>query len=338
MISYISRRFGLALLSILGASIVAFIVFRVAPGDPARQALGPFASDEQLAQFRADNLLDQSLPAQYWAFIRNFFTGDWGYSYGSGAKVTTLFGDTLAPTIELAVVTFIVTVALATWLALVSTYRPRRWLDRLINALAYVGLGAPAFWVGLVLVLVFSQWLPVLPGAEGQLDFTYSVPTVTGFMLVDTLLAGDLPAFGNAITHLILPVATLGLAVFAYLVRILRASLLAVGDQQFVLAAEAKGVSRWTAFRRHALHNALLPMLTASGIVLGQLLAGTVLVETVFNWPGVGNLLTRSIGLKDYSVVDVFVMLSATAYVLVNFIVDVVQLRVDPRILQEEQK
>jgi ABC-type dipeptide/oligopeptide/nickel transport system permease component len=336
MASRLRRQALFALVSIFGASVCTFIVFRLVPGNPARQALGQFATPAQLAQFDQQNLLNRPIPIQYWAFIRNFFTGQWGFSYASGAPVRSLILDALPASIELAVVTFAFVLIATVVLALLATYRPRPWLDRIVGLAAFFGLGAPPFWLGLILILIFSRDLHLLPGAEGQISPQYVIPPVTHFMLIDTLLNGNLPAFGSACLHLILPALTLGAGVFGFLVRILRSSLLEVSDQPFILAVRAKGVSQWTAFRRHALHNALLPTLTAGGLVFGQLLAGSILVESVFSWPGVGNLIVHSISLKDYTTVDVYVLLSAMAYVIINFAVDVLHLFVDPRVLATE--
>jgi len=326
-------RLGGALLSIVAASMLAFVLMRLVPGDPARQVLGQFATPDQLAAFRADNGLDGSIVEQYGRFVGNFVQGDWGTSFASGAPVRQLIGQRLPATIELVLVAFAGAVASALALALVSTYRPRAWLDRLVSGIAFVGMGTPPFWLGLLCLAVFFQQTHLLPGPDGRISPDLApFPDRTGFMTLDALLAGRLDAFGSAVSHLLLPAFVLGFAMFAFLVRVLRASLLEVADEPFIAAAQCKGLSRWQAFTRHALPNAALPALTASGLVLGQLLTGSVLVEAVFDWPGIGGLVVHGIANKDYTVVQIFVLLSAVLYVSVNLLVDLLAAALDPRI------
>ncbi|GAA2799744.1 ABC transporter permease [Kribbella solani] len=330
------RAFALSVSSIFGASILCFVITRVVPGDPARQALGQFASPEQISQFRADNGLDQSLVSQYCTFMVHFVRGDWGFSYSSGAPVRDLITTALPATIELALSAFAFAVLAGLALALLSTYERRRWVDRIVNGIASFGLGAPPFWVALLVLLVFSERIPILPGVEGQVGPRFDIPRRSGFMTIDTLLAADPAAFLSALAHLVLPTFALGIAMLGYLLRVMRVSLIEVSQAAYILSAQAKGLSRWTAFTRHALHNSLLPVLTASGMVLGQLLAGSVLVEAAFQWPGVGNLVVRSISQQDFHLVDVYVLISATAFVLINLVVDVLHAWIDPRILTSE--
>ena len=333
---YASRAVGLSGISIFGASVLSFVITRVVPGDPARQALGPFATPEQIQRFRAENDLDHTLFYQYVTFVWKFVQGDWGFSYSAGAPVRDLFAQALPATIELAISAFLFAMVTALLLAVWSTYKRRAWVDRLVNGVAYFGLGAPPFWVALLVLLVFSQALPVLPGVEGQIGADYVVPRHTGFVIVDTLISGNVSSMWSAFTHLVLPTFALGIGMVGYLLRVMRASLIEVSQEPYILSAQAKGLSRWTAFTRHALHNSLLPVLTASGMVLGQLLAGSVLVEAAFQWPGVGNLVALSIGQQDYHVVDVYVLISAAAFVLIILLVDLLQPLIDPRILAKD--
>jgi ABC-type dipeptide/oligopeptide/nickel transport system permease component len=336
---FLAVRVGGALASIVTASLIAFVLLRLVPGDPARQVLGQFATPEQLAAFRSENGLDGSLLEQYGHFVGNFVRGDWGISFASGATVRELIGQRLPATIELVLVAFTAAVVFAVVLALVSTYRRRPWLDRTVSGIAFVGMGTPPFWLGLLCLAIFFQKLHVLPGPDGRLSPDLApVPDRTGLMTVDSLLAGRMDAFGSAVSHLILPAFVLGFAMFAYLVRVLRSSLLEVADETYIAAAQCRGLSRWQAFRRHALPNAGLPVLTASGLVLGQLLTGSVLVEAVYDWPGIGGLVVHGIANKDYTVVQIFVLLSAALYVVVNLAVDLLAAALDPRISLRAQR
>jgi peptide/nickel transport system permease protein len=324
------------LVAILGASVLAFVLLRVFPGDPARLVLGPLASQQAVDSLSREMGLDQPIWVQYWHYISDFFRGDWGYSYTAGQNVSQQISTRLPASIELGLYAFLFAFVASVVLALASTYRRRPVIDGAVRTSAFVGLGTPPFWLALILLLIFFVWLGVLPGPEGRIGpHVPPPPKVTGLLTVDALLAGNLRAFGSAFAHLLLPAISLGLAVYAYLVRLLRANLLEVRGEPFLVVVRSKGLGRWTAFRRHALPNAFLPTLTASGLLIAQLIAGSVLVEKVFNWPGIGTLVIDSILRQDFSVVQTFILLSACAYVVVNLVVDVLYGVLDPRIRAE---
>jgi len=265
--------------------------------------------------------------------MRDFLRGDWGFAYSVGQPVTTQLESRLPATIELGLYAFIFAFVGALVLALLATYRHRPLVDGSVRAVSFFGLGTPPFWFGLIALIVFSERLSVLPGPDGRLSLaTVPPPTMTHLYTVDALLAGQLGTFADAVSHLFLPAVTLGLAPLAFLVRLLRANLLEVSREPFIVVARSKGLGRWTAFSRHALPNAFLPTLTAGGLLLGQLLAGSVLVEKVFNWPGVGALVTDGILRQDFAVVQAFILLSAFVYVLVNLVVDMLYGVIDPRV------
>lgn len=312
---------------------MAFLFLRIAPGDPARLVAGPLAPPEQLERISREMGLHENLVVQYWRYISDFFAGDWGFSFGTGEDVTTLMGQRIPASVELGLYAFLGAFVSAVVLALLATYRRRRAVDGAVRGIAFLGLGTPPFWLGLLLLLVFFVWLDWLPGPEGRLSpGTAEPPDHTGLYTIDALVAGEWGTFWDALKHLVLPSFALGFAAFAYLVRLLRANLLDIGREPFLVVARSKGLSRWTAFRRHALPNAFLPTLTAAGLILAQLLAGSVLVEKVFNWPGVGQLVVDSILRKDFAVVQTFILLSALAYVVVNALVDFLYGVIDPRV------
>jgi ABC-type dipeptide/oligopeptide/nickel transport system permease component len=329
----IGRRLLGSLGAIFGASILAFVIMRVLPGDPARLILGPLATHQSVVSLRHQLGLDRPIYVQYWKYISGFFGGDWGYSYSDGQSVKTLIGDRAPATIELALFSFAITIIAAVGLALLTTYRHRPVADRIVRSASYIGFGTPPFFMALILLIVFFSSLHVLPGPEGRLATTaVAPPAVTHLFTVDALLAGQLGTFWQAIVHLILPGLALGIAEFSFLVRLLRANLLEVSREPFITLARGKGMPRWLAFRRHALPNAFLPTLTAGGLVLGEFLAGSVLIERVFNWPGVGALVFDSIVKQDYAVVETFILLSAVMFVLVNLVVDLLYAVIDPRV------
>jgi peptide/nickel transport system permease protein len=327
-----SRLLG-SLIAIFGASILAFVILRVLPGDPARLVVGPLAPPEAVAAQAAEMGIDQPLYVQYVRYMTAFFQGDWGFSYSTGQPVSTQIANRLPASIELGLYAFLFALVAALILALVVTYRRQPVFDSIVRGASFIGYGTPPFFAGLVLILVFSSWLGILPGPDGRLSVGIVPPqTVTGFYTVDALLAGEWGTFWDAFTHILLPAVALGLAEFAFLVRLLRANLLDISREPFLVVARGKGLHRWTAYHRHALPNAFLPTLTASGLILGQFLAGSVLVEKVFNWPGVGLLVVNSILRQDFVVVQAFILLSAFIFVLVNFVVDSLYGVIDPRV------
>ncbi|MGD0452086.1 MAG: ABC transporter permease [Solirubrobacteraceae bacterium] len=333
MTGAVTRRLLGSLGAIFGASILAFVIMRVLPGNPARLIVGPLGSPHAVASVRSQLGLDKPIYVQYWLYITHFFQGNWGYSYTEGQSVSKLIGEQLPATVELAVFAFIVTMIAAVGLALLVTYRHRPVADRVVRAISYLGFGSPPFFAALVLLIVFSSVLGILPGPEGRLSpQAVPPPTVTHMYTIDALLAGQLGTFWDALKHLVLPGVALGLASFSFLVRLLRANLLEVSREPFITVARGKGLSRWTAFRRHALPNAFLPTLTSSGLVLGEFVAGSVLVEQVFNWPGVGSLVLDAILKQDFAVVQTFILLSAVMFVLVNLAVDLLYAVIDPRV------
>jgi ABC-type dipeptide/oligopeptide/nickel transport system permease component len=333
LLRHIFGRITGALFAIFGASIVSFFFLRIAPGDPARLFLGQFASEEALAQLRQDLGLNDPIYVQYVDYMRDFLRGDWGFAYSVGQPVTTQLANRLPATIELGLYAFVFAFVGALVLALFATYRRRPQVDGGVRALSFFGLGTPPFWFGLIVLIIFSERLGVLPGPDGRLSpESQPPPAVTHLYTVDALLAGQLGTFADAASHLLLPAVTLGLAPLAFLVRLLRAGLLEVSREPFIVVARSKGLGRWAAHTRHALPNAFLPTLTAGGLILGQLLAGSVLVEKVFNWPGVGALVTDGILRQDFAVVQAFILLSAVVYVLVNLVVDMLYGVIDPRV------
>jgi peptide/nickel transport system permease protein len=326
-----SRLVGMAI-AIVGASFLAFAFMRILPGNPARLILGPLVPQSSVDQLAHDMGLDRSIPTQYFRYMRGFLTGDWGFSYSTGLSVWTVIWQRLPATLEVVFFAFFFGTSLAFVAAVAATYRRRRIIDRIVRWTSYAGLGMPPFWLGLLLLAYLSSRLHVLPGPDGRLSPTATPPPhATGFYTVDALLAGQFGTLWDAARHLVLPAATLGFVLFAFLVRLLRANLLGVEREHFLLVVKSKGVARWPAFIRHAVPNAVLPSLTAAGLLLAELLTGSVLVERVFNWPGVGGLVVDAIQRKDYAVVQAFILLSAFAYVVVNALVDLAYILIDPR-------
>lgn len=333
MIRWVSSRLGGGIVTLVLASLAAFIILRLLPADPARLILGPLAGAAALQKERAALGLTQPIYVQYWTFITDFVRGQWGFDYGTGSPVLTEVVQRLPASLELGfyAMCFAVVGSVSAALAAVTIRNPLA--DRLSRAVAFFGLGSPPFWVGLMLLLVFAEGLHILPGPDGRLSPGTAPPTaITHFYTLDALFSGSWSTFGDAVGHLVLPAVTLGLAPFGYLFRLLRQSLRQVGDEDFMVVCEGKGLTRGQALIRHGLPNSLLPALTAGGLLVAQLVAGSVLVEAVFNWPGVGQLVVNSVLQREYGVVEAFIILSAIAFVLVNGIVDALYVVIDPRL------
>jgi ABC-type dipeptide/oligopeptide/nickel transport system permease component len=329
----VSERVGGALLTLLLASLVAFVVLRLLPGDPARLILGPFASSSALAAQRAALGLDQPLYVEYISYLGGFITGHWGFDYSTGQPILSEVVARLPASLELGFYALLMAFVGAVVTAVASVHFRWKGPDYLFRAGAYFSLGSPPFWVGLMALVVFAEYLNVLPGPTGRLSIGASPPpTITHFYTFDAILTAQWGTLGDALSHLVLPAATLGLASYGYLYRLLRNSLLQVVDEEFMAVCSSKGLTRSQAMFRHALPNSLLPTVTAGGLLVAQLVAGSVLVETVFDWPGVGQLVVNSILVKEYGVVEAFVLLSAIAFVGVNLVVDALYVVIDPRV------
>jgi ABC-type dipeptide/oligopeptide/nickel transport system permease component len=337
VLRFVLARIGGGLAAIFGASIISFVLLRLVPGNPARLVLGPQASEDAIRQLTSDMGLNAPIWTQYWEYVSHFLRGDWGFSYSAGESVASQIGSRVPASLELGLAAFIFVFALGVLLALLVTYRRRPVLDGFVRGLAFIGLGTPPFWLGLVLLLVFFSKFGIFPGPDGRLSSDVTPPPeVTGLITVDGLIAGDLRATADALWHLVLPAISLGLVSFALVVRLLRANLLEVSREPFVLVARSKGLSRWQAHTRHALPNAFLPTLTTSGLLLAQMIAGSVVVEKVFNWPGLGQLVVNAILRQDFGVVQTFILLAACAYVAVNLLVDLLYGVIDPRVRTQD--
>jgi len=331
MTKYVLSKATSSAVTVLGASLVAFVLLRVLPGDPVRLIVGRLATPQEVAVTRRSLGLNSPIPVQYVRYVSNFIRGDWGYSYSVGQPVKTMIAVRLPASLELGFYAFILAFVAAVVFALLSVrHRPA---DYAVRGLSFLGLGTPPFWLALLLLVLLSQRYHLFPGPEGRLSpGTVPPPAITHFYTIDALLARQFSTFLDAAWHLVLPAVVLGFAGFAFMVRLLRTNLLEVSREPFIAVVRGKGLRRSEALRRHALPNAFLPTLTVGGLVLAELLAGSVLVETVFDWPGVGALVTQSIQRKDYAVVEVFILLSAVVYVVVNLIIDLMYGVIDPRV------
>jgi peptide/nickel transport system permease protein len=331
MARYIARRATALLPILLGVSAAAFLMIHLLPGDPATVYLGEHATPDSIARVQHEFGLDQPLPVQYGIYLWHALQGDFGESLDSHRRVLTEFVPRFPATIELTLGAIAVALFVGIPIGILSASRPNSLLDRFGMLIALAGVSFPVFWLGLMLVYIFSVYLHVLPTA-GQLGINFSLVPVTRIDVLDGLLTGNWTAAWDAARHLILPSITLASYSTAIIARMTRASMLDALHQDYIRTAYAKGVAARAVVIGHGLRNALLPVITVIGLQVGSLLTGAILTETIFSWPGVGRYMYESILFRDYPVILAGILLFSLTFVLVNLAVDVLYAFLDPRI------
>jgi peptide/nickel transport system permease protein len=319
---------------LLGVSVLVFSFIHLIPGDPALTMLGERATPEKVAEVRARLGLDRPIWRQYVLYIGNALQGDLGVSIVRGDPVARDLLRRFPATVELAVAAIVVAIALGVPIGVASAVWRNSPLDSLARLGALAGVSMPIFWLGLVLAWVFGVELRLLPTGFRLTSGTEYVPW-TNFVILDAALQGDWPTLTDALRHLILPAVALATIPLAVIARMTRASMLEVLSREYIRTAEAKGLSRRAVVLKHALRNALLPVLTVIGLQVGRLLAGAILTETIFSWPGIGLWVYESIESRDYAIVQGVSLFIAVIVVSVNLLTDVLYAAVDPRIKYE---
>jgi peptide/nickel transport system permease protein len=331
LVRIIERLLG-AIPVVLGVLIIVFFFMRLLPGDPVEIMLGDTsASKMEMDSLRAELHLDKPVYEQLWLFVSGVARGDLGTSLDKRQPVATLLAETLPPTIELTLAIFLVAILIALPVGVFTALKPGSWFDRTTMTGALLGISMPNFWFGLILILFFSVYLGWFP-TSGQIAATLDLKRITGFLTIDALLTGNWTALKDVLRHLFLPATTLGVAFAAIMARVIRSSMLETMRMKYVVAARAKGVSEPMVVVRHALRNAMIPVVTVAGLEVGMLLGGNMIVETIFSWPGLGRLVVSSIFSRDYVVVQCAVMLYALTYVAANLVVDIIYTFLNPKI------
>ncbi|PYM60928.1 MAG: peptide ABC transporter permease [Candidatus Rokuibacteriota bacterium] len=327
------RRVATTVPVVLGITLVTFVTLHLFPADPARLLAGPGADEAQVRAIRRELGLDRPLPVQYVRYLGDLVTGHLGRSIQTGQPVADDLLRRLPATLELALATMVVYIALSLPLGVLAAITRGRWPDLLIRLVAVGGLAVPAFWLGFLLQLVLYRELGWFRQAVGRLAPSLAPPPfVTGFYLVDALLGGDLPAFRSATVQLVMPVTCLVLSRLGVGVKLTRTSLLEVIGSDYIRTARAKGLGERAVLARHALRNALMPVVTAFGIQLGYLLGGTLVVEVVFGWPGIGQYAIGSITAVDFPAIMSVTVVISVFFVLANLLVDLLYVYLDPRL------
>ena len=324
------RRLLLVVPVFLGITVLTFFLIRLAPGDPILLLAGEHGvSAERYAELQHQFGFDRPLYAQFIEYLWQVLNGNLGTSVVTRTPVLEEFGKLFPATLELAVIAMIFATVIAIPAGVLAAVKRNTVIDHGITAVSLIGYSMPVFWWALLLILLFSVnlgWMPV----AGRLSFIYDIDHVTGFMLIDTLLAGDQDAFFDALHHLVLPAIVLATIPLAVITRMTRSSMLEVLKQDYIRTARAKGLSEFTVIFKHALRNALIPVITVIGLQISILLTGAILTETIFSWPGIGKWILEAVYRRDYPVVQGGVLLIAGLVILVNTVVDLLYVVINP--------
>lgn len=333
--TYIARRLMLSLVVLFGVSVLTFLITRVVPSKPELLWVGPRATAEQIARAREILGLDKPLYVQYWMYLSDFVRGDWGVSIRTKQPVLRDIGSRLPASLELIFAAMFLAVLFGLPLGIVSAAKSGSFLDHLGRLVSIAGVALPAFWLGMILQLVFSKELKLLPLAE-RADMVVLLVNplrrITGFYLIDALITGNFPVFIDALRHLVLPAVTLCTYPLGLCVRMTRATLLEVLGEDFIRTSRAYGIREARVLGKYALKNALGPVITVLALTFAYSLAATFLVESVFAWPGLGRYASEAIMVVDYPAIMGITMLVAFTYVVLNLLVDILLAVLDPRI------
>jgi dipeptide transport system permease protein len=332
MFTFIARRLGLVVPTFLGITLLVFALIRLLPGDPVEALSGERGmTTERYERLIQEFGLDRPLPVQYADYLWKAVHGDLGFSTITHEPVFKEFITLFPATIELSICAMLLALVIGVPAGIIAAVKRNTVWDYSVMGASLTGFSMPIFWWGLLLILTFSVtlgWTPV----SGRIAIRFDIPPVTGFMLIDSLLSSDKGAFKSALSHLILPSIALGTIPLAVIARMTRSSMLEVLREDYVRTARAKGASSLRIVGIHALRNALIPVVTTIGLQVGTLLAGAILTETIFSWPGIGKWLVEAIHRRDYPAVQGGILLSATVIIGVNLIVDVLYGVINPRI------
>ena len=309
MLKYLARRIVGTIPVIILISLLVFTLIHAAPGDPADLLLPEDASDQDVALARERWGLDQPIWIQYWKFLLAALKGDLGTSFRFADPVLSVIAERLPATIELALLSIVIAIVVAVPLGVWAGGRPNSWIDNLGSLVGFFGISMPNFWFGIVLILLFSGLLTLLP-SSGRDTYGVAGDSITGFYLLDSILKGSWTELKDGLVHIALPAVALGTNLMGMLMR----------------------ATEHTVLWHHAVRNALIPIITVVGLELGTLLSGSIIVETVFSWPGTGQLLITAINARDYPLVTGTVLTYTIAFVIINLVVDMLYAVADPRI------
>ncbi len=331
MLAYIIRRFFILIPTLLGVTFIVFMMLRLTPGDPAELMLGERATEKALHEVREHLGLNQPLHVQYGMFMKRLMKGDLGETIFTRQKVWVEIKHRFPATMELSLCALFISCFVGVVLGIISATRQNSWFDYLSMLAALTGVSMPIFWLGLVLMLIFSVnlgWLPI----SGRLSIMTNLEVITNFYVLDSILTQNWGALKDSIWHLIMPAVTLSTIPTAIIARMTRSSMLEVLRQDYIKTAKAKGLSKFKVVYKHALRNALIPVVTTIGLQFGVLLCGAILTETIFAWPGVGKWMYEAVMQRDYMVIQGGTLIIATIFIVINLAVDLLYAVINPKI------
>jgi peptide/nickel transport system permease protein len=328
--TYILKRIFLMVIVMFGVATIVFFITRIIPADPVGAILGGNAPIERVDEMRHQLGLDKPITLQFIDYIKGIVHADFGISLKSSRPVLQDIINYFPATIELAITSMIFAVLVGVVLGVFSAIYRNKSIDHFSRVFSILGVSMPVFWLGLLLLLLFYYHLGLLPGGGRNSLFIFP-PRITGLLLLDSILAGDWTAFWDGLSHIILPAFVLGYASAASIARIMRASMLDILRQDFIRTAKSKGLPKRVVIYRHALKNALIPVVTIIGLSFGSLLSGAVLTETIFSWPGLGRYIVNALLVLDYPAVTGGTLFIAFVYSLANLVVDISYAALDPR-------
>jgi peptide/nickel transport system permease protein len=331
MLAYIIRRILILIPTLLGVSVIVFFMLRITPGDPAELLLGERATEEALHEIREHLGLNEPLHVQYGLFLKRLMKGDLGETIWSRQKVWIEVKERFPATIELSVVALFISCFFGIIFGIISATRQYSIFDYLSMLGALIGVSMPIFWLGLVFMLIFSVnlgWLPL----SGRISIGVDLEVITNFYILDAVLTKNWGALKDVLWHIIMPATTLSTIPMAIVARMTRSSMLEVLRQDYIKTAKAKGLSRFIVTFKHALRNALIPVVTTIGLQFGVALGGAILTETIFAWPGVGKWMFDAVMKRDYMVIQGGTLVIAAVFVVINLMVDVLYAVINPRI------
>jgi len=335
LFTYILRRLLVGLLSLVGASMVAFMLTRIVPSDPAAMWMGPHATPEQIERTQVELGLDQPIPVQYWRYISGLLRGDWGTSIVTKHAVLRDLATYLPASIELIIFGLLIGFSVGVPLGVLSAAKSDSALDHVARLVSITGVAVPSFWLAMLLQLTLSKGAGLFP-LTGRVDLlmeiTNPIHRITGFALLDSLFTGNFAALGNALWHIVLPAVTLAMYPLGLATRMVRTTMLEVLSEDYIRTARASGIRESRVLGKYALRNAIGPVLTIMALTFGYSLVSTFLIESLFAWPGLGRYAAKAIVSVDYPAIMGVTMLVAVTYIVLNLLVDLALAALDPRV------
>ncbi|MDO4267549.1 MAG: ABC transporter permease [Eubacteriales bacterium] len=330
---YIIKRILQMIPSVLLVLLITFTLSRIVPGDPARMMAGEQAPESAVEQIREEMGLNKSIPEQFIRYVGEVARGDLGTAWHTGRPVTEDFAMRLPASIELALCALLLAVLIGVPVGVYAASKKDSAADHVSRVVTLLGTSVPVFWLGFMLIWLLYAKLEVIPAPFGRISDKIFPPTqITGMYILDSILTGDMVALKSAVSHIFLPAVCLSFGSLAIISRMTRSNMIEVLNLDYIRTARSKGIRESKVIGKHGLRNILVPVLTVIGAQLGGLIGNAVVVETIFNWPGIGSYITQSILQTDYAPVQAFTVVSVLIYMVINLILDILYAVVDPRI------